>query len=120
MPCAFLPSSTVHKRQGARGSVAMAASRVFKFQLRNVTGATVLDANCEASVTPQGVVLSGGPASTQLSPLTWNKLLRVRPRLQQLALRRGSSKYLPGAFLPPDRAQRRCARFQHAHTHCHT
>ena len=52
-------------------------SRCFKLQLKDAAG-TVLESAVEATVTPQGVLLSGGPVSTQLSPLTWAKLLRVR------------------------------------------
>ena len=46
--------------------------------LKDARTGSVLDAACSATVSPEGLHLSGGPASTALGLLGWSKLLRVR------------------------------------------
>lgn len=58
------------------------ASRAFKLQLKDAAGKE-LEGSVEATVTPQGLLLAGGPVCSQLSPLTWAKLLRVRARTRR-------------------------------------
>ena len=94
------------------------ASRAFKLQLKDAAGKE-LEGSVEATVTPQGLLLAGGPVSSQLSPLTWAKLLRVRARTRRARHTRpnipGDSAERKASQLPRGCAPKAVASLSHHH-----